>query len=72
MNRNREGSGNFPDMPFVADVSLFLFRLSGCLRGVAIPYWPQAQRFGLPGVKYTARDVCSGLLFWAFAQRARL
>ncbi len=32
-------------------------------------YWPQAQAFDLPAVEYTARDVRSGLLFWAFAQR---
>jgi transposase len=32
-------------------------------------YWPQAQTLHLPAVQYTARDVRSGLLFWAFAQR---
>ncbi|MGA9594265.1 MAG: helix-turn-helix domain-containing protein, partial [Candidatus Acidiferrales bacterium] len=32
-------------------------------------YWPQARRFGLPAVQYTAREVRSGLLFWAFASR---
>ena len=32
-------------------------------------YWPQAQAFDLPVVEYTAREVRSGLLFWAFAQR---
>jgi transposase len=32
-------------------------------------YWPQAQAFDLPRVQYTAREVRSGLLFWAFAQR---
>ena len=32
-------------------------------------YWFQAQRLGLPGIQYTAREVRSGLLFWAFAQR---
>ena len=32
-------------------------------------YWPQAQRFHLPRIQYTARDVRSGLLFWAFAQK---
>jgi transposase len=31
-------------------------------------YWAQAQRFGLPVIQYTARDVRSGLLFWSFAQ----
>ena len=31
-------------------------------------YWAQAQRFKLPVVQYTARDVRSGLLFWAFAE----
>ena len=31
-------------------------------------YWPQAQTLQLPAVQYTARDVRSGLLFWAFAQ----
>ena len=32
-------------------------------------YWPQAQLLGLPAVQYTARDVRSGLLFWAFAEK---
>ena len=32
-------------------------------------YWPQAQRLRLPVIQYTAREVRSGLLFWAFAQR---
>src|SRR5579859_1444672 len=32
-------------------------------------YWPQAQHFGLPTVQYTAREVRSGLLFWAFADK---
>ena len=32
-------------------------------------YWPQAQAFDLPAVEYTAREVRSGLLFRAFAQR---
>src|SRR5260370_1672967 len=32
-------------------------------------YWPQAQAFDLPAVDYTALEVLSGLLFWAFAQR---
>jgi len=32
-------------------------------------YWPQAQQLDLPVVQYTAREVRSGLLFWAFAQR---
>jgi transposase len=31
-------------------------------------YWTQAQRLQLPIVQYTARDVRSGLLFWAFAE----
>jgi transposase len=31
-------------------------------------YWAQAQQLKLPIVQYTARDVRSGLLFWAFAQ----
>ena len=31
-------------------------------------YWAQAQRFKLPVVQYTAREVRSGLLFWAFAE----
>ena len=31
-------------------------------------YWPQAQRLRLPLIQYTAREVRSGLLFWAFAQ----
>ena len=32
-------------------------------------YWPQAQSLDLPAIQYTARDVRSGLFFWAFAQR---
>ena len=32
-------------------------------------YWPQAQQLGLPAIQYTARDVRSGLLFWAFAEK---
>jgi transposase len=32
-------------------------------------YWPQAEGLGLPWVQYTAREVRSGLLFWAFAER---
>jgi hypothetical protein len=32
-------------------------------------FWPQAQRLRLPAVQYTARDVRSGLLLLAFAQR---
>src|SRR5712691_1794303 len=32
-------------------------------------YWPQAQAFHLPAVQYTAREVRSGFLFLAFAQR---
>jgi len=32
-------------------------------------YWPQAQTLGLPPIQYTAREVRSGLLFLAFAQR---
>jgi transposase len=32
-------------------------------------YWPQAQALNLPVIEYTARDVRSGLLFLAFAQR---
>ena len=32
-------------------------------------YWPQAQRHRLPLIQYTAREVRSGLLFWAFASR---
>ena len=31
-------------------------------------YWQQAQTLKLPVVQYTARDVRSGLLFWAFAE----
>ena len=31
-------------------------------------YWQQAQHLHLPLVQYTAREVRSGLLFWAFAQ----
>lgn len=32
-------------------------------------FWPQAQQLELPLVQYTAREVRSGLLFWAFAQK---
>src|SRR6266436_9854514 len=32
-------------------------------------FWPQAQNLRLPLVEYTAREVRSGLLFWAFAQK---
>ncbi len=32
-------------------------------------YWPQAQRHRLPLIQYTAREVRSGLVFLAFAQR---
>lgn len=32
-------------------------------------YWPQAQQRGLPAIQYTAREVRSGLLFWAFAAK---
>lgn len=32
-------------------------------------YWLQAQALDLPVIQYTARDVRSGLFFWAFAQR---
>ncbi len=32
-------------------------------------YWPQAQLLGLPTIQYTAREVRSGLLFWAFAEK---
>src|SRR5229473_7261049 len=32
-------------------------------------YWTQAQRLHLPVVQYTAREIRSGLLFWAFAQK---
>jgi transposase len=32
-------------------------------------FWAQAQRLQLPRVEYTAREVRSGLLFWAFAQK---
>jgi hypothetical protein len=31
-------------------------------------YWQQAQRLRLPLIQYTAREIRSGLLFWAFAQ----
>ena len=31
-------------------------------------YWQQAQRLRLPIIQYTAREIRSGLLFWAFAQ----
>jgi hypothetical protein len=32
-------------------------------------YWPQPQQLHLPVIQYTAREVRSGLLFRAFAQR---
>ena len=32
-------------------------------------YWPQARQLRLPSIKYTAREVRSGLLFWAFAEK---
>lgn len=32
-------------------------------------YWLQAQRLGLPTIQYTAREIRSGLLFWAFAEQ---
>ena len=32
-------------------------------------YWPQAQALNLPAIQYSARDVRSGLFFWAFAER---
>lgn len=32
-------------------------------------FWPQAKRLKLPWVQYSAREVRSGLFFWAFAQR---
>jgi hypothetical protein len=32
-------------------------------------FLPQAQSLRLPLVEYTAREVRSGLLFWAFAQK---
>ena len=32
-------------------------------------FWPPAQSLRLPLVEYTAREVRSGLLFWAFAQK---
>lgn len=32
-------------------------------------FWPQAELRGLPWVQYSAREVRSGLFFWAFAQR---
>jgi transposase len=32
-------------------------------------YCPQAQQFALPIIQYTAREVRSGLLFWAFAEK---
>ena len=32
-------------------------------------YWPQAQQFALPIIQYTAREVRSDLLFWAFAEK---
>jgi hypothetical protein len=31
-------------------------------------YWRQAQLLHLPLIQYTAREIRSGLLFWAFAQ----
>jgi transposase len=32
-------------------------------------YWPQAKKLGLPWFQYTAREVRSGLLFLAYAER---
>src|SRR5919108_1637122 len=32
-------------------------------------YWLQVQRLGLPTIQYTAREIRSGLLFWAFAEQ---
>src|SRR5579864_1667048 len=32
-------------------------------------YWPQTQALDLPAIQYSARDVRSGLFFWAFAKR---
>src|SRR6266849_9650367 len=32
-------------------------------------YWLQAQRLALPPIQYTAREVRSGMLFWAFAEK---
>jgi transposase len=32
-------------------------------------YWQQAQHLRLPVIQYTAREIRSGLLFWAFAQK---
>jgi len=32
-------------------------------------YWPQAEKLGLPWFQYTAREVRSGLLFLAYADR---
>ena len=32
-------------------------------------YWRQAQQLGLPTIQYTAREIRSGLLFWAFAEQ---
>jgi transposase len=32
-------------------------------------YWRQAQQLGLPAIQYTAREIRSGLLFWAFAEQ---
>ncbi|MGH9858998.1 MAG: helix-turn-helix domain-containing protein, partial [Candidatus Acidiferrales bacterium] len=32
-------------------------------------YCPQAQQRGLPAIQYTAREVRSGLLFWALAEK---
>jgi len=32
-------------------------------------YWRQAQQLGLPIIQYPAREIRSGLLFWAFAEQ---
>jgi len=37
--------------------------------GDILHYWPQAQALGLPPIQYTAREVRSGLLFLAYADR---
>src|ERR1700681_3612012 len=34
-----------------------------------LQFWPQAQRLRFPLIEYTAREVRSGPLFWAFAQK---
>jgi hypothetical protein len=59
-------------VPIKAQWALFQ-QISADTKGLDdIPrYWQQSQRLHLPLVKYTAREIRSGLLSWAFAQARR-